>query len=214
MTRRLLLLASLCPHDAPLVDIGSDHGYLPQALIKQGFTNKLYATELSEASFRSLQYALQEHNVIVYQANGFLHLPDLVKTAVLTGMGGQLIINILSQYPEQTRRLTTLVLGPQRDSHLLRFWLMNHGWQISKEAFVLEDGQAYPFIVATPGKMTLSMIESWYGPCLIKQPNEDLLSWLTSEAQHLTKALSFQDHQEKRQRLEWILQYVKHHHAA
>jgi tRNA (adenine22-N1)-methyltransferase len=211
MTRRLKVLAELCPKDAPLADIGADHGYLAQVLLQAGFSHPLFATELSDASFQSLKVSLMDTTVTLYQADGLTNLPRVVKTVVIAGMGGRLIIDILTKNLAIMEQINTLVLGPQRDSHLLRAWLINHGWRIEKEAFVFEDNQGYPLMVAVAGTMALSMIEAWYGPWLIKHPNLDYLLWLSHEAKHLSKSIAFKDNQDRRLRLEWIVNYVKNH---
>jgi tRNA (adenine22-N1)-methyltransferase len=211
MRRRLQAILSLIPRDQPLVDVGSDHGYVPLALAKAGFDHPLYATELSVASVAMLKHALVETTIHVYQANGLMDLPSEVKTMVCTGMGGHLIVEILSAHPEQSGQLKTLVLGPQRDPDIVRKWLVTHGWCIEKEDFVYEGNQGYPLLVAIRGKQSLSDIEAWYGPKLIQAPNLDFLLFLSIEARQLQRTLQHQEDKDKRLRLEWIQQYVKNH---
>ena len=168
-SQRLQTLASLCPTNGPLVDIGSDHGQLLQILFAQGFNFPLYGSELSTSSFQSLKKSTEDYPVRVYQADGLNQLPIGVTTIVIAGMGGLLIIEMLTKGLASLTKIQSLVLGPQRDVHKLRHWLADHGWAITQEKFVLEADQGYPLIVAERGQMRLTDIEASYGPILIKQ---------------------------------------------
>lgn len=209
-SQRLLTLASLCPTTGPLLDVGSDHGQLLKILFQQGFGFPLYGSELTLASFLSLKKSVEDFPFTIYQANGLQDLPKAVTTIVIAGMGGLLMIEILTAGIERLKTMDHMVLGPQRDVHHLRHWLVNHGWQISEERFVLEGNQGYPLLLAKPGKMVLTDIEARYGPRLIAQRDPNLLVWLSQEKLALSTALSFRHDHEKQNRLEWIEHYVKH----
>jgi tRNA (adenine22-N1)-methyltransferase len=208
-SQRLLTLASLCPTQGPLVDIGSDHGQLLQILFHQGFSFSLHGSELSNSSFQSLKKSCEDYPFHLYQANGLYDLPEGVFTIVIAGMGGGLIVDILTTGVAALTNIQTLVLGPQRDAQKLRQWLANHGWNISLEKFVMEADKGYPLIVAQRGSMTLTDIEATYGPILITQREPAFLDWLQLEIHSLTKALALHDNKDKQTRLDWINQYVK-----
>lgn len=209
-SQRLHVIASMCPDHGSLVDIGSDHGLLIQLLLKQGFSSALFASELSQDSLQHLKHQLVDLPVKVYQANGLDRLPKEVATIVITGMGGQLIQSILDAGQTQLQEVKTLILGPQRDQEALRGWLMKHDWQIIDERFVFEDLKGYPIMKVIKGNMQLHPIELSYGQINIQRRELDFVAWLKLESQSLKKALSFQDDEQKRRRLEWIETYVKH----
>jgi tRNA (adenine22-N1)-methyltransferase len=208
-SQRLLTLASLCPTTGPLLDVGSDHGHLLKILFQQGFPFPLFGSELTLASFQSLKKSVEDFPFTIYQANGLQDLPKGIATIVIAGMGGLLMIEILTQGFDHLTSIQHLVLGPQRDAHHLRYWLADHGWQIRAERFVLEGNQGYPLLLASPGKMVLTDIEARYGPKLIAQRDPGLLSWLPEEKLALATALSFRHDDDKQRRLEWIEHYVK-----
>jgi tRNA (adenine22-N1)-methyltransferase len=208
-SQRLQTLASLCPNNGPLVDIGSDHGQLLEILFVQGFNFPLYGSELSSASFQSLKKSVEDYPFQLYQADGLNHLPEGVMTIVIAGMGGLLIIDMLNRGIASLNKIQTLVLGPQRDVQKLRQWLAEHGWMITEEKFVLESNQGYPLLVAQRGRMLLTEIEASYGPILIKQRDSVFLDWLRLEQLSLSKALALHDNKDKQTRLDWIKTYVK-----
>jgi tRNA (adenine22-N1)-methyltransferase len=208
-SQRIVSLASLCPTDGPLVDIGSDHGQLLQTLYLQGFAFPLYGSELSPSSFQSLKKSVEDYPFHLYQADGLNHLPDKVDTIVIAGMGGLLIIDILTKGIAALSKVQTLVLGPQRDVQKVRQWLAKYGWMITEEKFVLESEKGYPLLVAKSGKMTLTAIEATYGPILISKGDPIFLEWLKLEKLALSKALALHDNKDKQTRLDWINTYVK-----
>jgi tRNA (adenine22-N1)-methyltransferase len=208
-SQRLLTLASLCPTNGPLVDIGSDHGQLLQILFQQGFAFRLYGSELSTSSFQSLKKSTEEFPFHLYQANGLNDLPEGIMTVVIAGMGGLLILDMLSSGIAALANIQTLVLGPQRDAKKLRQWLVNHQWTIKEEKFVLDGDKGYPLLVAQRGTMILTDIEATYGPILINQRAPAFISWLRIEKKILTKSLALRDNVDKQTRLDWINDYVK-----
>ncbi len=208
-SQRLQVIASMCPDQGGLVDIGSDHGQLPQLLLKRGFGSSLYATELSESSFQHLKQTLIDLPVKVYQADGLNHLPKGIGTIVITGMGGQLIQAILAANESQLKNIHTLILGPHRDQELLRTWLMNHQWTLTDEQFILEGEKGYPILKVNKGQMQLQAIELAYGPINIKKRELPFMTWLKLEALEIKKSLQYQEDAHKRRRLDWIETYVK-----
>lgn len=207
-SRRILALASLVPLTGPVVDIGSDHGQLIRTLYQQGFSFPMFASELTNESVQNLNHALQDLPVKIYQADGLTHLPLGVKTVVISGMGGQLIHKVLSKGIHHLTDVTTLILGPQRDSYVVREWLMQHGWTLDHEQWLVEADQGYPLLRAVKGRMTLTTMELYYGPLLIKAKDQAYCDWLKKEALTLSKQLTFSDNKEKQTRLEWIQHYV------
>lgn len=207
-SQRLQTIAALCPTHGPLVDIGSDHGQLLAILFHQGFNFPLYGSELSTSSFQSLQKSVEDYPFRLYQADGLTHLPREVITIVITGMGGLLMIEMLTKGNADLSTIQTLVLGPQRDVHKLRHWLGDHGWIITEEKFVLEADNGYPLIVAQRGQMSLTDIEARYGPILIKQRDSVFLNWLRLEQLSLSKTLALHNNIDKQTRLDWINHYV------
>lgn len=207
-SQRMLALVSLVPSNGAVVDIGSDHGQLVRLLWQANFPHELYATELTHASYQTLHHALHDLPIHTYQADGLAALPEAVATIVIAGMGGQLIQKILTKGEAQLKSVQTLVLGPQRDAHIVRIWLMDHGWTLDQEGWVEEAGQSYPLLKAIRGKMQLTAIEAHYGPLLIASRNPQFCQWLNKEASALSKSLAFEENKDKRARLDWILTYV------
>ncbi len=62
MTRRLLQLCRMVPSGGiGFADIGTDHGYIPVWLAKNGYTGNIYAFDIAEAPLgRAIAFAQAE----------------------------------------------------------------------------------------------------------------------------------------------------------
>ena len=122
-------------------------------------------------------------------------IPGEVQTAVIAGMGGRTIREILSSEPEKTKTIPFLILSPQREEETVREWLSGNGYRITEEETVFEDGQYYPVIVASYTGLpeTLSKTEMKYGPVLLRERPETFLRMLSFRESVLKEILSGMD---------------------
>lgn len=155
LSARMQAVAALVPSGHTAVDIGCDHGYVAVSLVQRGVCPRVYAADmrsgpLSRAREHIRRAGLSEQ-VIPVLSDGLDKVPvgeGDVRTAVAAGMGGRLTIKILSDHPEKTAMLWYLILEPQSEAWLVRGWLSEHGFSITGEDLVWEDGKFYPIIQA------------------------------------------------------------------
>jgi tRNA (adenine22-N1)-methyltransferase len=84
-------------------------------------------------------------------------LPMDADSAVIAGMGGDLMEQILMRGEDRLFRLSELVLSPQSHWEKVRRFLHSHGFAIEKEALIKEDGKYYIVIKAVrAGNLTAS----------------------------------------------------------
>ena len=62
-------------------------------------------------------------------------LPDEADTASLLGMGGALIMRILTDHDPRALGIKTLLLGPQSEVSHVRAFLLREGYRIATERF-------------------------------------------------------------------------------
>lgn len=67
---------------------------------------------------------------------------------IAAGMGGKLIVSILTAVPEKTAQLSWCVLSPQSEIWLVRQELTELDFFIIEENMVLEEGKYYPMMLA------------------------------------------------------------------
>jgi len=157
LDNRLAAIAAMVPAGSKVADIGTDHAYLPIHLETAGITSGAIAGDIHQGPFQAALAAVRrvnlEDRISVRFGDGLAVLsPGEADTAVIAGMGGATIIEILSTQPEVTASLSRLVLQPMLAAPALRRWLVANGWRLVDETLAEEDGRIYEIIAAEQGK--------------------------------------------------------------
>ena len=172
LSPRLSMIAALIKQDAVLADIGTDHAYLPIALVESGKISRAIAGDVVTGPYQAAQKAVLaagcEAKISVRLGNGLAVLqPGEADSVVIAGMGGGTIVEILSAAPEVTAKLQQLVLQPMIAANQVRKWLAENNWRIVDEELVEDAGRIYELIVAEVGEMQSSEEILWeIGPVL------------------------------------------------
>ena len=155
-----------------MADIGTDHAFLPVWLIQNNRINYAVAGDVQpgplEAAKRSVREAGLEPAIAVRLGNGLqVVAPGEVDVAVIAGMGGPTIREILESSPTVVGKLRRIVCQPMIGAAILRKWFLENGWEIIDEDLVMEDGRLYEIVVAEPGKtMPIAELLLEIGPVL------------------------------------------------
>jgi tRNA (adenine22-N1)-methyltransferase len=96
--------------------------------------------------------------------------PGEADTITITGMGGPLICRILADGRAVARSAKELILSPQSDVPEVRRFLLGHGFIITDETMVREDGKYYVIIKAEPDEDVASALDG--GPEARRRPDE------------------------------------------
>nr|BFD42334.1 tRNA (adenine(22)-N(1))-methyltransferase TrmK [Pseudomonas sp. FFPRI_1] len=168
---RLERVAAHVPPGARLADIGSDHGYLPVALMQRGLITAAVAGEIALTPFHAAQRTVGAsglaQRISVRLANGLAAIEpgDAVTAISLCGMGGETIRDILDSGKAQLSGQEQLILQPNGGEQPLRQWLMENGYRIVFEEVLRENRFDYEIIVAErTGPVTYSARELYFGP--------------------------------------------------
>ena len=73
-----------------------------------------------------------------------------VDSIVIAGMGGALIVKILSERRDIVASVRELILQPQSEVHKVRLTIEEYGFLITQENMLKEDGKYYVCIKAVP----------------------------------------------------------------
>ncbi len=176
LSARLACVASLVPVGARVADIGSDHAYLPAALVLDGKIDFAIAGEVVKGPYENAVHEIKDHQlegkVIPRLADGLAAIEpaDKVDTITIAGMGGSLIASILEKDKNKLTGIKRLVLQPNVGESQLREWLMNNHYQIMTEKIIEEDNHIYEIIVAEPSVIPFrySKYELDFGPFLLE----------------------------------------------
>ena len=151
---RLLAAASFVRPGALLADIGTDHAYLPLHLLQEGRIRRAIAADIGEgplsrarAHIAASGYAGQVETVLT---NGLQGLDDRGLTDIaICGMGGELIVDILSAAPFVRDGSIRLILQPMTRAATLRRYLAKEGFAILAERPCRAAGRVYNCLCAT-----------------------------------------------------------------
>jgi tRNA (adenine22-N1)-methyltransferase len=171
LSKRLEYVAAHVPEGACLADIGSDHGYLPVALMRRGVIAAAVAGEVALTPFRAAERTVRENGleqqIIVRLASGLAAIEpdDGVDAITICGMGGETIRDILEAGKARLKGHERLILQPNGGEQPLRRWLMENGYRISGEELLRENLFFYEIIVAErSGAITYTPQELYFGP--------------------------------------------------
>ncbi|VRU52007.1 Bcl-2 family protein [Streptococcus pneumoniae] len=195
ISKRLELVAFFVPQGAILLDVGSDHAYLPIELVERGKIESAIAGEVVEGPYQSAVKNVEAHGleekIQVRLANGLAAFEEEDRVSVITiaGMGGRLIARILEEGLGKLANVERLILQPNNREDDLRIWLQDHGFQIVAESILEEAGKFYEILVVEAGQMKLSASDVRFGPFLSKEVSPVFVQKWQKEAEKLEFAL-------------------------
>ncbi len=151
LDERLLKCASLVPDGSRLVDVGSDHAYLPVWLLKNGKIPFAIASDINEKPLESGRATAEKYGAkdIEFRLGAGLETvgeDDRLDCAVIAGMGGEVISLILEGSPLSKK--LDLVLQPMTKSEELVKYLCENGFELKKQSCVFCRGKYYTVIKA------------------------------------------------------------------
>ncbi|MBK5511640.1 tRNA (adenine(22)-N(1))-methyltransferase TrmK [Pseudomonas sp. TH15] len=171
LSMRLERVAAHVPAGARLADIGSDHGYLPVALMRRGVIAAAVAGEVALTPFRSAERTVRENGldqqITVRLGNGLAAIEpgDGITAISICGMGGETIRDILDNGKSRLSGQERLILQPNGGEQPLRQWLMENGYRILCEELLRENRFDYEIIVAERAAAVMYTAEELYfGP--------------------------------------------------
>lgn len=196
-------VADMVTHGNVLADVGTDHGYVPIALVQQGKIPRAIAMDINKGPLARAQEHISmcqlEDYIETRLSDGVEALSvGEVDSILIAGMGGDLVIHILREGHEVCRNVKELILQPQSELARVRQYLREHLFQIVDEDMVIEDGKYYPMMRVVPveednfwrflPEETLRPCDM-YGPLLLKNGNPSLRKYLVKQHKQLNKIL-------------------------
>lgn len=162
LSKRLSAAAALVTPGKRIVDIGTDHAYIPIYLVEKKKCLSAVAMDVNVGPLGRAKAHIQEagfqKEIEARLSDGFERLkPGEADCAVIAGMGGGLVMKILSAYPKVTCSLKECILQPQSEIAKVRAFLLEYGFIFVDEDMVLDDGKYYPMMkVLPPKQMSIS----------------------------------------------------------
>lgn len=148
---RLEAIVSLIDKCDVLADIGTDHGYVAEAAIKNNLCKKVIATDINKGPLNSAVSHLTEiglESFIDFRLGGGLTVinENEIDCAVIAGMGGELIAKILEESRNVSKTVKSFILQPMTNIDVLRKYLYDNDYTISEE-LIIKEYHHYYFII-------------------------------------------------------------------
>jgi len=167
-----------------LADIGTDHCFLPIFAIKSGKVKYAVGVDINQGPLKSAAVNVAAEGlsdkIELRLGSGFLPIsPGECDTAVISGMGGMLISNILEKGPDRALSLDRLILSPQSEPTLVRRTLHRLGFTIINENMIKDGARFYTIIVARPGEdQAYDKFDYDFGKLMLENPTDDFYDFL------------------------------------
>lgn len=170
LSKRLQTVADAVTPGNRLADIGTDHAYVPIALVGAGTCPSAIASDVNKGPLERAAHHIEKAGLsdrIETRLGSGLDpvAPEEIDTAVFAGMGGDLMSKLLAAHPEFLQAGIELVLQPQSEWEKVRRLLHEQAYRIDREWFIKEDGKYYLVIRALPGEEKFAAdtdLESYY----------------------------------------------------
>ncbi|MBP1925436.1 tRNA (adenine22-N1)-methyltransferase [Sedimentibacter acidaminivorans] len=152
---RLEAIKSMVSKCNVVADIGTDHGYVAEMLLKDNTVKKVIATDLNKGPLnRAIEYLTTKNldEKCDFRLGSGLEILNEKEAdcIIIAGMGGELIRDILKTSKKVSLEAKQLVLQPMTAIDKLRKYLIENNYIISDEIIVKELHHFYFIIKANP----------------------------------------------------------------
>lgn len=137
-----------------VADIGTDHAYIPIRLIQDKRCSHVIASDIRQGPVEAARHSVEKYNlskhIEIRKGSGLSTLSKgEADVIIISGMGGILISQILSENIEIARSANRLILQPMNAQYELRHFLEENGFPITGEDLASEGFKVYNFIFVT-----------------------------------------------------------------
>lgn len=187
ISKRLQTIADLVTPGNSVADIGTDHGYIPVYLAKNGISEKILAMDVNKGPLLKAEENIKAHNVSdkvdLRLSDGFEALNEgETDTVIIAGMGALLMNRILADGINKAHSTKEMILCPHCDEWRVRKFLWENGFCIVDEKMVKEDNKYYFILKVKNGADAEPVGEYlYYGRPLLAKRDAILQEYLKKE---------------------------------
>lgn len=191
LSKRLQGVIKLVPVCETVCDVGCDHGYAAIDLIRKGIAKRVIAMDvnagpLEQAKRNGRLYGVADRMDFRLSDGLTKVVPGEADAFLCAGMGGRLMVHIMSEGRAVMEHMKGAVLQPQSELELVRRYIYENGWHIVREDMVFEEdgaypdqGKYYPMMYIEPGKEPMPGEQALlYGPLLLAEKHPVLQQYL------------------------------------
>ena len=193
LSMRLEEIAKRVLPGAIVIDVGTDHAYLPISLIERGICSKVYGSDLRveplQSAYANGKTYCDSQQLILLKQDGLLPLPSDVTTVTISGLGGTLMTEMVGAATGSLSQIGHIIVQPQGHSDRIRELLTSLNYFINDEAIVFENEIFYEIIEFKKGSHAYSSKELLFGPVLLAERNDLFRKRWRQEQEYLLSIL-------------------------
>lgn len=182
-----------------IMDVGTDHGYIPIYLIKNNIAKKVIASDINKEPLKkaSINATLDgvSDKIDLRLGGGLKPLKNNeCQAVIIAGMGGNLIRDILENDLNKVKKLDYLILQPAQNPEILREYLYKNDYEILEEDICLDDNKYYELFKVKYKKGDYIPLESIFyeiSPFMLNKRSSVFKSYIESKIEKNEKIMEF-----------------------
>ncbi len=182
---RLSACAELVRKGSKLVDVGTDHAYLPIWVAQNNIISSAVASDVREKPLMKGLENIKKYNceniVSVRLSDGLDNIEENeADDIVISGMGAELIVKIMQRTPWIKNPDKRFILQPMTKTHILREYLCKNGFEIISETPCSQNGKYYTVIYSEYSGEKYNFAESFFYMGKLDCNNENSKKYMRS----------------------------------
>ena len=199
LSKRLRFIAQYIDKCESIIDVGTDHGYIPIFAVTNNVCKKAIASDINKDPLKKAEFNAKMEGISdkieVRLGGGLATLKNgEVDGIVIAGMGGNLIRDILEADKDKLPKCKFIILQPAQNPEVLREYLYNNNYEIIAEDLCYDEGIFYELFKVKVGEENVEVndpILYEISPFMIKDKNPLMKEYLLSKREKYSKILNF-----------------------
>ncbi|MGN0145407.1 MAG: tRNA (adenine(22)-N(1))-methyltransferase [Clostridium sp.] len=199
ISKRLTWILDKMDRCKVIMDVGTDHGYIPIELIKRNIADKVIASDINKDPLKKakLNISLEglSSKIDLRLGGGLEPLKNNEAQGILiAGMGGNLIRDILENDMSKVKNIDYLILQPAQNPEVLREYLYTGNYEVIDEDICLDEGKFYELFKVKYRENNSTKLEDIFyevSPLLLNKKSEVFKQYLEEKASKYKKVRSF-----------------------
>ncbi|MFT8350639.1 tRNA (adenine(22)-N(1))-methyltransferase [Clostridium saccharoperbutylacetonicum] len=199
LSKRLTWIVEKVDKVQVIMDIGTDHGYIPIYLVKNNIAQKVIASDINKDPLKKakINAALDgvSDKVDLRLGGGLQPLKNNeAQGVIIAGMGGNLIRDILENDFDKVKKLEYLILQPAQNPEVLREYLYTNDYEILDEDICLDENKYYELFKVRYKKGDYISLENLFyeiSPLMLNKKLPLLKAYIESKIEKNKKVIEF-----------------------
>ena len=183
LNKRLQAVSELIEPCDVLMDVGSDHGFLPMYLLQEGIIKHAIIGDLNSGPLDQAKKNFKNHehlNTTFVLSNGISGFIEAIDCVVIAGMGFETIQTIIEQDFQRFKSISQIIIQSNTKIEELRKYLNDNNFRILDESIIKDRKYYYPILKVKYDILhqDLNEKEILFGPILIKKNCDVFINYL------------------------------------